>query len=123
MPEDQRAADTSLNCLSAGSVSLTRLRVGKSKSASVCLNCLSAGSVSLTSVEDARHPHPVHGPGLNCLSAGSVSLTETAETINVIDGERLNCLSAGSVSLTRTRNSKRRLVLRVSIAFRLGLFL
>src|SRR5579884_1114925 len=111
-----------LNCLSAGSVSLTRASNARKSVSCGCLNCLSAGSVSLTrlektSVEDSG--------GLNCLSAGSVSLTITKATSDddvtgrsqlpfgwvcfsnptieadaAIGSVRLNCLSAGSVSLT-----------------------
>ncbi len=87
-----------------------------------CLNCLSAGSVSLTSVNSAARAVKI--PGLNCLSAGSVSLT-THHHLDTETGRRcLNCLSAGSVSLTLgVRIEDDALTTTVSIAFRLGLFL
>ncbi len=64
-----------------------------------CLNCLSAGSVSLTRAYITHAAHAVCG--LNCLSAGSVSLTRRTRLEYWIGAKgRLNCLSAGSVSLT-----------------------
>src|SRR5581483_11033291 len=85
------------------------------------LNCLSAGSVSLTSM----FLHCLETvQGLNCLSAGSVSLTK-GERARQADGwvHSLNCLSAGSVSLTYSTTPYSSVRIRVSIAFRLGLFL
>ncbi len=43
------------------------------------LNCLSAGSVSLTALRAVYGTAYVY-PGLNCLSAGSVSLTQLVKT-------------------------------------------
>ncbi len=88
------------------------------------LNCLSAGSVSLTLL---RRQQPAHqaAKGLNCLSAGSVSLTRiTLGRTRSPKRSCLNCLSAGSVSLTFATIAGKRISGRcVSIAFRLGLFL
>ncbi len=115
-----------LNCLSAGSVSLTCADrgAGTSRDPQSGLNCLSAGSVSLTRYTDQDAgfcPSVSQLPfgwvcfsnsvtdewtgtgkiGLNCLSAGSVSLTSVLGTEDQPSlGTRLNCLSAGSVSLT-----------------------
>ncbi len=63
------------------------------------LNCLSAGSVSLTAVSQFSLFLKAD-PGLNCLSAGSVSLTRELLAWWSSEPQRLNCLSAGSVSLT-----------------------
>ncbi len=112
-----------LNCLSAGSVSLTPGLARASSPANFSrLNCLSAGSVSLTwrpatSAQNTRC--------LNCLSAGSVSLTPQRVAAKPESGgaTRLNCLSAGSVSLTKKSRGVSRCFPLVSIAFRLGLFL
>ncbi len=135
-----------LNCLSAGSVSLTRqdmikirLTEGMSQlpfgwvcfsnmggaldalGAIVCLNCLSAGSVSLT--YGTAYVYPGCELGLNCLSAGSVSLTRTEYRMPQARHLCLNCLSAGSVSLTKCPICSGPMWDNVSIAFRLGLFL
>ncbi|SRR5581483_29318 len=86
------------------------------------LNCLSAGSVSLTLCRASVALYT--GLGLNCLSAGSVSLTRRLAGITPLQRfARLNCLSAGSVSLTSATSRYDVVTLRVSIAFRLGLFL
>src|SRR5581483_7101492 len=86
------------------------------------LNCLSAGSVSLTST--AGDTEPVGSAsqlpfGWVCFSNGPPGTGKS-----FLPEARLNCLSAGSVSLT---NMKRGAVTKsqsaVSIAFRLGLFL
>src|SRR5579884_3442401 len=69
------------------------------------LNCLSAGSVSLTSTKTAEKNNAA--PRLNCLSAGSVSLTSLSPGDADVPANRLNCLSAGSVSLTLRRCCKK----------------
>ncbi len=87
-----------LNCLSAGSVSLTaRGRRGGMERAGR-LNCLSAGSVSLT-------PHGGEIPKRNALSQlpfGWVCFSNDHSALAAVtpSSARLNCLSAGSVSLT-----------------------
>ncbi len=88
-----------LNCLSAGSVSLTATG-GESRLIPIRASQLPFGWVCFSNGDDG-------GGGrqalvrLNCLSAGSVSLTVAAAG-QATGGEsrRLNCLSAGSVSLT-----------------------
>src|SRR5579884_44020 len=94
-----------LNCLSAGSVSLTRASNARKSVSCGCLKCLSAGSVSLTrhektSVEDSG--------GLNCLSAGSVSLTITKATSDD-DVTGRSQLPFGWVCFSNTRPTKKRL--------------
>ncbi len=84
------------------------------------LNCLSAGSVSLT--RDALRRVKDQLAGLNCLSAGSVSLTTTATEENLL--ERMSQLPFGWVCFSNVAsriNSQSEPA--VSIAFRLGLFL
>src|SRR5579884_1847612 len=112
-----------LNCLSAGSVSLTRASNARKSVSCGCLNCLSAGSVSLT-ITKATSDDDVTGRSqlpfgwvcfsntrptkkrlagcyLSQLPFGWVCFSNpTIEADAAIGSVRLNCLSAGSVSLT-----------------------
>src|SRR5579884_1748524 len=118
-----------LNCLSAGSVSLTR-HEKTSVEDSGGLNCLSAGSVSLT-ITKATSDDDVTGRSqlpfgwvcfsntrptkkrlagcyLSQLPFGWVCFSNpTIEADAAIGSVRLNCLSAGSVSLTSAGGEER----------------
>ncbi len=86
------------------------------------LNCLSAGSVSLTKekslIKAERHAR------LNCLSAGSVSLT-AVEVIATGGYTKSSQLPFGWVCFSNVdlANDDPDIAHDVSIAFRLGLFL
>ncbi len=125
-------------------------RQARAACTSCSLNCLSAGSVSLTRYLTPRTSFCGHCWGLNCLSAGSVSLTryKRAGLLAAVWASQLpfgwvcfsNTILFGPPDLAALRKSQlpfgwvcfsnnpdlsalRKGDLRVSIAFRLGLFL
>ena len=94
---EERGQQSRLNCLSAGSVSLTRSDWCGSTLSHFRLNCLSAGSVSLTT----RRRTNLGRRDMSQLPFGWVCFSNLPWTsTSVIDSQGLNCLSAGSVSLT-----------------------
>src|SRR5581483_10213318 len=116
------AFDTSLNCLSAGSVSLTFRTVPACQPLPCGPSQLPFGWVCFSN--ESYEESYEECPSLNCLSAGSVSLTPRGKSASMRLLFSLNCLSAGSVSLTETsRTQPGAVCVEVSIAFRLGLFL
>src|SRR5579885_2162306 len=141
-------AGCGLNCLSAGSVSLTRIEIA-GRRGRLIVSQLPFGWVCFSNRQNTRLALAIRFLSqlpfgwvcfsnewnfadkrkdawgcLNCLSAGSVSLTNQGMQMQGNNGRRLNCLSAGSVSLTAAVAAKKgSLSDLVSIAFRLGLFL
>src|SRR5581483_9381254 len=88
------------------------------------LNCLSAGSVSLTAITARTRRGCALTRRLNCLSAGSVSLTGYRSAVRRLQGESQLpfgwvCFSNNDPEQTEAGLNAR----LVSIAFRLGLFL